>query len=109
MNRFTVLESQNHLSTNLNAFVRRKKVPNLLLGCLGLETLKAFLNIATVVLMLVTVASGVNSDLDREMAEVGIEAEDVSTTKWDTAVTATGIYIASTGNLSVVNRDRIFH
>ena len=64
---------------------------------MGLQVLNVILNIVTVVLMLVTAASGINPDLVNQMAELGVDAEDVPTVIWETAAFATGIYITATG------------
>ena len=77
-------------------------MPNLLLACLGLEALNVILNVATIVLILVTAASDVNPELASEMTDAGIKEEDVPTIIWGTAVIATCIYVMATGTDSIV-------
>ena len=55
------------------------------------------LNAVTVVLMIIAAASGVNPDLADEMVEVGINADDVPTLIWISAIGASGMYIMATG------------
>ena len=74
-----------------------KKIPNLLLAWLGLQVVNIVLNVYTVVLMIVAAASGVNPDLVDEMVEVGIDADDVPTLIWISAIGASGIYFTATG------------
>ena len=55
------------------------------------------LNVYTVVLMIIAAASGVNPDLVDEMVEVGIDADDVPTLIWISAIGASSIYLTATG------------
>ena len=47
--------------------------------------------------MILAAASGVNPDLVDEMVEVGIDADDVPTLIWISAIGASGIYFTATG------------
>ena len=71
----------------------------MLVAWLGLEVLNVILDIVMVILMLATAASSeiINPDLVKSASEVGIDAEDVPTVIWTTAVVASAIYITATG------------
>ena len=47
--------------------------------------------------MIIAAASGVNPDLVDEMVEVGIDADDVPTLIWISAIGASSIYLTATG------------
>ena len=83
----------------LNSFanIHSKQIPNLLLAWLGLQVVNIVLNVYTVVLMIIAAASGINPDLVDEMVEIGIEANDVPTLIWISAIGASGIYFTATG------------
>ena len=69
----------------------------MLLAWLGLQVVNIVLNVYTVVLMIIAAASGVNPDLVDEMVEVGIDADDVPTLIWISAIGASSIYFTATG------------
>ena len=69
----------------------------MLLVWLGLQVVNIVLNVYTVVLMIIAAASGINPDLVDEMVEVGIDADDVPTLIWISAIGASGIYFTATG------------
>ena len=73
----------------------------MLLAWLGLQVVNIVLNVYTVVLMIIAAASGINPDLVDEMVEVGIDAADVPTLIWISAIGASGIYFTATGIGSV--------
>ena len=81
----------------LFATTHSKQIPNLLLAWLGLQVVNIVLNVYTVVLMIIAAASGINPDLVDEMVEIGIDANDVPTLIWITAIGASGIYFTATG------------
>ena len=85
-----------------------QKIPNLLLAWLGLQVVNIVLNVYTVVLMIIAAASGINPDLVDEMVEIGIDANDVPTLIWITAIGASGIYFTATGKgLSIIRVQNI--
>ena len=47
--------------------------------------------------MIIAAASGINPDLVDEMVEIGIDANDVPTLIWISAIGASGIYFTATG------------